>query len=281
VTVPEIAALERLDLPVRLLDEPSYRGGNLVALVGEGEEARVLKLYRRRRGRLRSFSRALENRALGKRDVSPGARCRTERLSLDLWTRMGFRVPVRLEAPLPEGIAPPALWMKYCPGETLYRLILNGAADIETLARHCARLGATMDQRHRVALERDEPLLVPEHATVQHVVVNDEHLVHIDHETGYGPGYPLEWAIAREVASTVRTILRAASERPSAPVPGERYTAALVEAYGDKERLAALAQRALRERSVSLVLHRLSDRARRTPPNQTDALRRVLDLLGR
>ena len=31
--VPEIAALERLDVPVHLLDEPSYRGGNLVALL--------------------------------------------------------------------------------------------------------------------------------------------------------------------------------------------------------------------------------------------------------
>jgi len=252
-------ALEDAGLPVRVLDPAPSAGGNEVLLVGPAGEERVLKVYRRRRAFVRAPFRALENRWLGKRSISPAGRCETERLTLDLWERSGVRAPRRIEAPLPPGVDPPALWMEYCPGPTLFDA-LRAADAADGRARWGPTLreyGAATSRRHDIALERREVLLVPEHAGAKHVLLSRGEQVHVDHETGWGPRVELEAALRAEVTMVVRSLLRAAAPWGAAAV------GAWVAGYAEGRRLRALVVQALRGGGMSGALHRWHDRLTR------------------
>ena len=110
----------------RLLSRSARGRGNLLFLFGESGDARVLKLYRRRRSWRAQLTSGWSHRLLErKRGVTPRARFETERLTLDLWEKHGFDVFRQCDLPLPPDIAPPGLWLEYCPGRTLRSVLCD------------------------------------------------------------------------------------------------------------------------------------------------------------
>ncbi len=263
----EVQALTAAGEREHVQDAAGERGGNQVLVVGEGAGARVLKLYRRRRAWVRAPFRALENRVLGKRGVGPRARCETERATLLAWAQHGLRAPRWIDAPLPEGIDPPALWMEYTPGPTLHQVIAERETSAARVLELCERLGRELEQRHLLADRSGEVLLIPEHGGPRHALVVGDELVQIDHETGWRASTTVAEAIAQEYTMVARGLVRAAP-------PGGRCEEALLEAFvaghGDVKRLCeVLAQGG--GRGLGGWMHRLHDRYKRPGQNKQDA----------
>jgi hypothetical protein len=265
---------------------------NSVWLVGDA----VLKLYRRRRSWLREVAgEAAAWFFHRKRGVSVGVRHETERRSLEVWRGHGFDVPAMLARPLPDGVTPPALWMEYCPGPLLYDAVDAGRLE---------RLGASMDRRHRLALETREPLLVHEKGTLKHVIVCGDRLVTFDFEQGFRRSFPMREALAEEVAGYLRSLAQATEEshvppafadgtnasRPEQATAGERPTSdvgtfedgvkALLRGYSDTARLKRIAEWGTRGVSFYRLMKRWQDGVRRPVHGKVDVLRRLLAMLG-
>ena len=180
--------------------------GNLV--LRQEDPPRILKIYRRRRSKTRDllslFSGAVLER---KRPTDAPNRQVIEKACLELWTVEGFRVPRVLEGPEPEWVQAPHLWIEHTPGQRL--LFALAEPDIPRARKEAwlHKIAQETLARQRRALELGEPLLIPEHPTLKHVLVHrDDDLVTIDLENAFRPGYPLLYAIAYELASLLRSI---------------------------------------------------------------------------
>ncbi len=246
---------------------------NSVWLVGDA----VLKLYRRRRSWLREVAgEAAAWFFHRKRGVSVGVRHETERRSLAIWRGNGFDVPATLDRPLPEGVAPPALWMEYCPGPLLFDAVEPGRLE---------RLGAAMDRRHALALETREPLLVHEKGTLKHVIVCGDRLVTFDFEQGFRRSFPMLEALAEEVAGYLRSLAQATEESkvqsPESKVGSfEDGVKAFLRGYSDMARLRRIAEWGTRGVSFYRLMKRWQDGMRRPMHGKVDVLRRLLTMLG-
>jgi len=238
----------------------------------------VLKLYRRRR----SWPREVAGEAAAwffhrKRGVSVGVRHETERRSLALWRRHGFDVPATLDRPLPEGVAPPALWMEFCDGPLLYDAV--SPARLE-------RLATEMGRRHGVALETREPLLVHEKGTLKHVFVVGDRLVTFDFEQGFRPSFPMLEAMAEEVAGYLRSLAQATDDEsrvPSHESPVKTFEDGIktfVRGYADTGRLKRIAEWGTRGVSFYRLMKRWQDGVRRPTHGKVDVLRRLLALIA-
>lgn len=223
---------------------------------GAADGPRVLKVYRGRRGALRDALSSFSGQVFeGKRAVDPAARRETERRSLQIWAREGFSVPALLEGPAPDWADGPVLWLEFTPGQRLSEVLQDQAVPMARKARLVRTLARETHARHVRALERQEPLLLPEHPTTKHVLVQqDERLVTIDFEGGYGPNYPVLFAVAQELAGVLRSIPPIETRAGL----GDRF----LDAYGD-EPLLASACAAYFSWYPSRALRRLSDRVRR------------------
>lgn len=248
-----------------LSGDPESPLGNLV--LRQEDPPRILKVYRRRRSKARDllslFSGALLER---KRPIDAPSRQATEKACLELWTAEGYRVPRVLEGPEPDWVQAPHLWMEDTPGQRL--LFALAEPDIPR-ARKEAWLHKVAQEtlaRQRRALELSEPLLIPEHPTLKHVLVHrDDDLVTIDLENAFRPGYPLLYAIAYELASLLRSI-------PAVP-----ETAGLPEVFLDALDDHDLIRAACRDYSRLTIVRtarRWSDRRRRDR-SKTAALDRL------
>lgn len=264
---PEVQALFAAGQRVRVLDAAGERGGNQVLVVGEGAAARVLKIYRRRRAWVRAPFRALENRVLGKRGVGARARCETERATLRAWERHGLRAPRWIDDPLPEGVAPPALWMEYTPGFTLHQVIADRETPAARVLELCERFGRELEHRHGVARRTGEVLLIPEHGGPRHVLVAGAELVQIDHETGWRAGTGVAEAISEEYTMAARGLVRAAEPGSRS---GEALLVAFVAGHADVGRLCEVLEQGA-GRGLCGWLHRLHDRRKRPGHNKHDA----------
>jgi len=228
----------------------------LILRVDDAEGPRVLKVYRGRRGALKdaltSFSgQVFEN----KRAVDPAARRDTERRSLELWNREGFSAPRLLAGPAPEWVSEPSLWLEFTPGQRLSDVLQDQSIPLARKARLVRALAQETHARHVRALELREPLLLPEHPTMKHVLVQrDERLVTIDFEGGYGRSYPVLFAIAQELAGLLRSIPPIETRAGL----GDRF----LDAYGD-EALLESACAAYFSLNPARALRRFSDRFRR------------------
>lgn len=225
----------------RMLEGPSPRGGgNLLYVVGEGADARVLKLYRRRRAAWRAPFRTFGHWIEGKRGVGPQRRHDTERELLVLWREAGFDVPAVFDDPLPAGVAAPGLWMEFCPGPTLYSCLAGGAWSVDEATDAVRRFAAELGRRQQHALTTWDVRFVHEHASINHVLVFGERLVSFDLEGAWLRLRSVLPAVADELASIVRTICRAAPDHT------DELLDAFAVGYGDAAQLYRLVERGLR-----------------------------------
>ena len=271
MTRPE---LENLD-GMRVLAVSRPEGlGNILLLEGEGDDMKVLKLYRERRSRTKEIFSAFSHRVFErKRGATARARCETERLSLDTWERHGFDVFKRLDLPLPDRFAPPGVWFEYCSGQPLAALIRSPEMDLEKKLSLMHRLGEALSRRHRVAHDLADVLLVQDHATLDHVFVSGDRLITYDFEGGFLPGFPILEALAQEMAVCLRSLSKRSGEH------FERLLRVLVEGYGDTTLLHDIAHWGVHNRSCYRRVRRWYDQRRRPERSKTDGLRFLLSML--
>jgi len=249
--------------------EASGRGGtgNVLFLFRAFDPPRVLKLYRVRRGRGRELLRGFSHRFIeGKRGAGAAARCQTERLLIDLWTREGFAVVKRIEAPLPPGANGPANWLEYVNAPSLQKLLADAGIDTGTRVAWAFRLGNDLCARHQRALQIGEPLLAHEHGSIAHFFAAGERLIAFDLEHGYRASFPVMEAIVRELEGIVRSLIRV--EVPEA----EDYVDALVRGYANHDLLRRAVRYGLKEGSLGRRVRRCRDSFRRRAAGKTHAL---------
>ena len=141
------------------------------------------KHHGRKRGRVRSLIRSSSAYLLfGKSWARPRGCLRTESAVIELWRREGFDVPGPPPAPVEERGEDGALRMEWIPGESLARALTGEEATPERNEEILTRLGRVTRLRHDRAIELKEPRLVMEHASLDHILVADGRLAHIDFE---------------------------------------------------------------------------------------------------
>lgn len=266
--IPEIAGASVLEL-----SDPSGHC-NLTVRVGDGENAKVLKIFRRRRSALREVLGEACARILHrKRGVDVASRYRSELRSVEVWKSHGFDVLKRFDDPIPGGAGPYAIWYEYVPGRLFSEFLADEQIEWPEKAKLLKRHAATMSHRHGTAIERREPLLVHEFGRVKHVLLHNDRMIMFDFEQVFGPRFNIWEAMTDEVAALLRSL---------AKVMGQRFrdaVEAVAEGYVAKDRLIRLARRGvsgwsprrLAKRWISAF--RVSDRAK------IQALRRLLDVL--
>lgn len=210
-----------------------------------------------------------------KRGISARARYETERLTLEIWRREGFDVPALLDLPAPEPTPEgPYVWLEYLPGVPLSDFIEDPEAPFADKVRYVERLGQELARRQGRALEISEPLLIQEHASVKHVIVDGERMVHFDLEGGYCPGFDITEAATQELSGILRSLAR------KGECHLDDYLRALVAGYGDRSLLTSLVDHGLECRSLYRHFKRKHDMKRRQTFSKTEMLETIRSLLS-
>ncbi len=259
-----------------LLQGPGPDGlGNLIYRRGEGESARVLKLYRRRWPRWQEWTEAAVSRLfLGTTARTARARYETERRCLDLWAREGFDVFRRFDDPLPLGSDPPGLWLEYCPGKLLLDLLRDAAAPWGEKLGLIGRMGEAMGRRHERAEALGEPLLVQKHGTTEHILLYRGRMITVDLEGSFRSGFPILEALAQELSGYLRSVAKNSGGLDHEAL--ERFAAG----YPSKDLLRRIAAWAVHGRGLHRRITRFQDRRRRSEHGKTEVLARVLEIIG-
>jgi len=213
--------------------------GNLV-FTFETKVGRVVqKLYFPRKSRLREGFRAALGRLRGtKTSQRASQRQLTEATQLVHWREQGFDVP-RLIAPAEIDFVPgPYNLFEFVDGEVLLQALRReGGRSLADRRELMARYAASWQERHAAALERDDPRLLQEHGTLEHVILSGDRLVTFDHEQAFLPGTAVLPVVAKEFASGLRSLLKGC-----APEAFDELLDALISGYGNDELLRAMVE---------------------------------------
>ncbi len=258
-----------------ILQEPSADGlGNIIRKCEGPQGTWILKQYRRRWSRLQELTEAIVARwVLGVTGGSARARYEAEKRSLELWSSEGFDVLRRIDAPIPDEITDPALWLEYCPGRTLTKVLIDESVPWGDKCALLERLGGELCRRHRRARELDEPVLVQKHGTTNHVFLFEDRMITIDLEGAYRPGFSLREALTRELSGYLRALAQRVPDRV------DDAFRCLIANYEDRDRLREIARWGVHGKSHYRFFTRRRDRKRRAVHGKTEVLRRLLTLL--
>jgi hypothetical protein len=175
-------------------------GGQRVLKVTHEGMPVVLKCYGMKRGRIKTLVRQFGSLFLvGKSSITAGSRCATEREALALWSREGFDVPRLLRVPELEGRADPCLVMEWIPGILMTEALREGGAPLPERIALVKRFSPLLCARHDRAVRLDEPRLLMENPTFDHVFVSGDRLVHFDLEIAFRKARDVERLVRREL----------------------------------------------------------------------------------
>ena len=198
----------------------------------------VIKVYGLKRSRFDMLLRQFGSLVLvGKSSISAAGRCRTERATLARWRQEGFHVPaeasVAREVLAAAGVSGrnPWLTLEWVDGPALGMIVKREDIALRRKEEIVADFAHAIAERHARALEIDEPRLLCEHPTFEHVIFSDGRFVFFDFEIVFTGRSKVETLIARELAGFVRSLFRMAG-KDFAPL-----LRALVSAYPEKHRL--------------------------------------------
>ena len=256
---------------------PARGGGNQLLLDERPGHEALLKVYRRRGTRIRERWKWLGYHLLeGKRGVLARERCALERRQLALWRSEGFDVPALLDRPLPPGFsAETAQWLEYCPGRLLSELVRDPDVPLATRTQAVERFARVFSERQGRALANDDSGLVMKHASIKHVLLHGARQVSFDLEGGYARSFPILDALAHELASNLRSLLKLA-----VGTDHELLGASFMKGYGSPVQIRTIADFGLRGGGISRAVRRASDRRRRDESSKYDMLCWVEEKLG-
>lgn len=234
-----------------------------------------MKIYRPRNTSFKQLVKALSHLLVEKkRGISARARFETERAALETWAREGFSVPQILDLPRPEltGNAP-FLWLEFLPGVPLSDFIENSSTPLDQKTQYVERLATSISQRHGRALANQDPLLIPEHASIKHVIVDKDRMTHFDLEGAYRSGFSVKEAATQEISGTLRSLARKGEQHLT------EYLDAFLRGYTDRAQLLQLLTHGLECRSIYRYYKRKHDRKKRQRFSKTDMLQTLRDRL--
>ena len=160
----------------------------------------VLKCYGRKekpfRIALRQFGSLF---IVGKSSITPKARCKTEHDAINLWRQEGFDVPSLLPIPISDPDLEPCLVMEWIPGTTLARMLLDASIPVSRKQEVIKRFTVILGNRHARARALEEPRLLFENPTFDHVFLSGERLVHHDFEIVFTRRKNIERLVRREI----------------------------------------------------------------------------------
>ncbi len=247
----------------RLLDASARGSGwnSVWLLTGNGTSV-VLKIYGRRRTRIREWLTCLANAIGGRTGYTAAARRKTEHQGLTLWREAGFDVPRITCAPLPMPPLPaPFLLLEYLPGPSLAALLSDPGVERAEKETLFLRFIHDWGRRHAVALDLSEPGLLQEHPGLDHVLVSDGRLVTFDLEVAYTSRRQVAETVSTEIAGLVRSLFKFLPERDA-----ELYLRLITESYPDRSRLLRVHTDLFANASpLRRLLHALDRRLLRTP----------------
>lgn len=218
----------------RLLDASARGSGwNSVWLLTAGERQMVLKVYGRRRTRVREWMTDFSHLTSGRTGYTARARRETEARCLLLWSQAGFDVPaLQMTPPDFPPLPVPFLLMEFIPGPPLSRLLADPGTPQTAREAVFRRYLVELSTRHAAALERQEAAFLQEHPALDHVLVSDNRLVTFDLEVAYTTRHGIDGCVTAEIAGLIRSLFKA--------LPAEeagRYLQLMVESYPVRSRL--------------------------------------------
>ena len=230
VETDSVVDLEREDTELLTVSERGS-GRHRVLRVSHRGQPLVVKCYGLKRGLFRTIMRHIGSRCIvGKSSIMPWDRRRTESRTIALWRREGFDAPAVLPLELPR--TQRALVLEWIPGPTLYVLLADPGLALPKKRELVRTFAQELHRRHARALELNEPGLIYEHPSLQHVIIRGERMVNIDFEIVFTWKKNLSRLVLRELAGFIHSLVRCA-------LPEERETLVreFVDTYPDRSRL--------------------------------------------
>ena len=208
----ETGLLDGMEPELLAISERGDGKHKVVKVVYNGKPL-VLKLYGLKRGWIQTMVRQfLEGLGGVKSSFSASGRMETEQAVLDLWHREGFAVPQLLYPDFLAQIPQPCLAMEWVAGETLAVVLRNAEIGLEQKQELVEKFARTMGARHARALELNDCRFIPEHPTLQHILVADDRLVYFDFETVFTTKVDLERIVKYELGSHLASLAKHCKE---------------------------------------------------------------------
>ncbi len=192
------------------------------------------------------------------------ARRDREERTLDLWRECGFHVPVVRKLQIPQLLDEPQLVLDYLGSLTLQEWLKNPAVTHGEKLESIAAIFAENNRRHRLAIERAEPLLIHADANTSNILCHEGRCYFIDFENG-PEGTSLTELAAIETAKFTRWVARDCGIELLPSIAG-----AMAKAYrGNQEILQLIVERTTSRSFQWYHRWRDRDRKRRNPAEVT------------
>jgi len=192
------------------------------------------------------------------------ARRDREERTLELWRECGFHVPVVRKLQIPQLLDEPQLVLDYLGSLTLQEKLKNRAVPRAEKLASIAAIFIENSRRHRLAIERSEPLLIHADANTSNILCHEGGFYFIDFENG-PEGTSLTELAAIETAKFTRWVARDCGIELLPAIVG-----VLGEAYrGNQEILQLIVERTTSRPFQWYHRWRDRDRKRRNPAEVT------------
>jgi len=173
----------------------------------------VLKCYGLKRSSWRVAARLIGSHLLvHKSSVRVAARRETELEVLRLWKREHFDVPEVCPLPPLPADAPPCIAMEWIPALPATRVLEDPTRTLDEKKEIVTRFGRAWARRHARALELNEPRLLLENPTLDHVFVSLDRLVHFDFEIVFTRKNDLERLVRREIVGILWSLAKSTGD---------------------------------------------------------------------
>ena len=184
------------------------------------------------------------------------ARRERERAMLDRWREAGFNVPEVCERTIPD-LPEPRLVTRFIEGVSLRELLCCDERERAEKLDTVSRVFEDLARRHRMAVSRDDPLLVHHDPNTGNILCGPDGFTFIDFEAPPHKGRSAAEAASIEAATTCRWIAR---DQGVAFI--EETARLMVAAYAGQESLMRRIVERTHGRAFQFV-HRRRDRARK------------------
>lgn len=217
-----------------------------------------------------------DSKYLVKHYCGPGnfARCRQEKLILQLWTQSGFNVPEIYDIDIAD-IPEPYLVTSFIEGPSLREYLSRNECSIEEKLEILNKLFCEFARRHDLAIRADDRNLVHHDPSSGNIICTEHGFYFIDFETIPKRKRSVIESASIEVATTCRWIVRDLGIEML-----EKVLKLLVTAYAGQESLLNLVVKRTAGRHFQFY-HRRQDRKRKTANPQDVTKYDIADALAK